>query len=197
MERHVILSAMDNVQGLVEWLEVHKASDNAVLDIKPLDDGGIVPHYSGKGRGGEYALSLIHNIQDGWNHHPQPELLISPWLNAMNPTPSIIPGLTATIINTLPFLHTNFALSTCPLPTTEEGRTTQWSISACLGDSSKPLDMFSLSDLKYIVPAIPRAREVPRASYQAQRGENHIGRRGLPIFRPIRQGCYLLSFDSQ
>ena len=41
LERHVILSAMDNVQGLVEWLEMHKASDNAVLDIKPLDDGGI------------------------------------------------------------------------------------------------------------------------------------------------------------
>ena len=68
------------------------------------------------------------------------------------PTPSIVPGLSLTTI-TLPLLHKNLALSATPLPTNSTGsQATQWSISACLGDS--PIDMFSVSDLRYIVPVL-------------------------------------------
>lgn len=155
-ERHVVFSTADNVQGLVEWFETNNRTDagGTVLDDlpKPLDDGGIVPHYSGKGRGGEYALSLIHGHEDPWKHAiTVQDAKISPWMNAMRPTPSTVRGLVVTLL-TLPFLHNNFALSAAPLPTTAEGRTTQWSIPACLGDPSHPIDMFSLSDLKFIVP---------------------------------------------
>mmetsp|Transcript_45106 Transcript_45106/g.94614 ORF Transcript_45106/g.94614 Transcript_45106/m.94614 type:complete len:784 (+) Transcript_45106:71-2422(+) len=159
LERHVVFSTLDNVRGLVEWLEKHKGTNaiscgeddtNDLLNMKPLDDGGIVPHYSGKGRGGEYALSLIHGIPDPWTSSNSLKL---PWTNATEPIASLIPGLTVTLI-TLPFLHTNFALSAVPLPANSEGRTTQWSISACLGDSSHPIDMFSVSDLRYIVPTL-------------------------------------------
>ena len=162
LERHVVFSTLDNVRGLVEWLERSSAGGDDVSDLlnmKPLDDGGIVPHYSGKGRGGEYALSLIHGITDPWGKLPytgtgdSTESLKAPWMNATAPSPSTIPGLSVTLI-TLPFLHTNFALSATPLPTTSEGRTTQWSISACLGDPSHPLDMLSVSDLRYIVPTL-------------------------------------------
>ena len=57
VKRHVVFSCLDNVRGLVEWLQMYKPDDE-LLNMKPLDDGGIVPHYSGKGRGGEYALSM-------------------------------------------------------------------------------------------------------------------------------------------
>lgn len=163
MERHVVFSTLDNVRGLVEWLQKHKsrASSSSAADdlsnMKPLDDGAMCPNYSGKARGGEYALSLIHGIADPWKTPPHTtttsESLKSPWVNPAAPTQSIIPGLTVTLI-TLPFLHTNFALSAAPLPATNDGRTTQWSISACLGDPSHPLDMFSVSDLRYIVPTL-------------------------------------------
>eukprot|EP00579_Thalassiosira_antarctica_P020951 CAMPEP_0201953666 /NCGR_PEP_ID=MMETSP0904-20121228/1931_1 /ASSEMBLY_ACC=CAM_ASM_000553 /TAXON_ID=420261 /ORGANISM="Thalassiosira antarctica, Strain CCMP982" /LENGTH=439 /DNA_ID=CAMNT_0048497551 /DNA_START=60 /DNA_END=1379 /DNA_ORIENTATION=+ len=165
LERHVVFSTLDNVRGLVEWLEVHAPNTNSsaddiddLLNMKPLDDGGIVPHYSGKGRGGEYALSLIHGITDPWKHPTTSDSSKLPWMNATSPTTSIIPGLTLTLI-TLPFLHTNFALSAVPLPITSEGRTTQWSIFACLGDSSHPIDMFSVSDLEYIVPTLFQQHE--------------------------------------
>ncbi|KAL9185015.1 hypothetical protein ACHAXT_002792 [Thalassiosira profunda] len=156
IERHVVFSTLDNVRGLVEWLETHQAQSNGAeetLDIRPLDDGGIVPHYSGKGRGGEYALQLIHGITDPWKCPPTSASLKSPWMNAAEPTSSVIPGLSVTLI-TLPFLHTNFALAAAPLPSTSEGRVTQWSISACLGDASHPVDMISVSDLRYIVPVL-------------------------------------------
>ncbi|KAL7542655.1 hypothetical protein ACHAXR_011962 [Thalassiosira sp. AJA248-18] len=158
LERHVIFSTMDNVKGLVEFLELHAGAYtnddiNDLRSMKPLDDGGIVPHFSGKGRGGEYALKLIHGVADPWKRPPTPELLKSPWMNDSAPTPSIISGLSLTLIK-LPFLHYNFALSAVPLPTTSEGRATQWSISTCLGDPSNPLDMFSVSDLKYIAPTL-------------------------------------------
>ena len=160
VERHVVFSTYCNVRGLVEWLEFHKSDIEVesevddLISMKPLDDGGIVPHYSGKGRGGEYALKLIHGIPDPWKQPPTQDTMLSPWMSSASPSPTIIPGLTVTNI-TLPFLHTNFALSAAPLPTTSsEGRATQWSISACLGDSSHPLDMFSISDLKYIVPTL-------------------------------------------
>lgn len=153
LERRVVFSTLDNVRGLVEWLEVHKSTMDVddLANMKPLDDGGIVPHYSGKGRGGEYALKLIHGVSDPWKHPPTQESLKSPWVQSASPTPTTIPGLTVTNI-TLPFLHTNFALSGVPLPTNTEGRTTQWSINACLGSQS--LDMLSVSDLKYIVPTL-------------------------------------------
>lgn len=156
VERHVVFSCLDNVRGLVEWLQMYKPDDD-LLNMKPLDDGGIVPHYSGKGRGGEYALSLIHGITTPWKQPPSSTSQL-PWMNATNcPTPSLIPGLSVTII-TLPFLHTNFALSVTPLPTNSGGsQATQWSISACLGDSS--IDMFSVSDLRYLVPVLFQEHE--------------------------------------
>jgi hypothetical protein len=57
------------------------------LDIEPLDDGSIVPHYSGKGRAGTYALQLLEST----------------------------PELSVTLL-TLPFLHSNFLASAIPLP---------------------------------------------------------------------------------
>eukprot|EP00804_Cyclotella_cryptica_P006737 CCRYP_015702-RA/>CCRYP_015702-RA protein AED:0.02 eAED:0.02 QI:194/1/1/1/1/1/2/358/821 len=173
LERHVVFSMLENVRGLVEWLEARRRTgsrseyrqdgsidDDVLLNIKPLDDGGIVPHYTGKGRGGEYALSLIHGLPSPWEETTDPASP-SPFHSNKKATPSIIPGLSVTLI-TLPFLHSNFTASATPLPVTtasspSSGRgPAQWSISACLGDPSHPMDMLSVSDLQYIVPVVFR-----------------------------------------
>lgn len=120
LTRHVVFSCLDDVEAIVA-----KAED-CLLDIKPLDDGSTVPHYSGKGRAGSYALRLLESM----------------------------PDLSVTLL-TLPFLHSNFLASAIPLP--NEGQT-QWTISACLGDAK--IDMFSVSDLAYIVPKLLEAREI-------------------------------------
>ena len=170
LERHVIFSTLDNVRGLVEWLESHGETKDVdeLLKIKPSDDGGIVPHYSGKGRGAEHALSLIHGIPSPWKEqHPESSRSSSamnpPWMTTSEPTQSIIDGLSVTLV-TLPFLHSNFSASAIPLPTNSKGRTIEWSISACLGDSSHPLDMFSVSDLQYVIPTLFQQR----AKYQGR-----------------------------
>ena len=79
--RHVVFSCLDDVEAIAA------EADDSLLDIKPLDDGSIVPHYSGKGRAGSYALRLLESM----------------------------PDLSVTLL-TLPFLHSNFLASAIPLP---------------------------------------------------------------------------------
>jgi hypothetical protein len=58
--RHVVMSTRDNVQKINrEILEV-----TGDLWIEPLDDGSIVPHYSAKGRGGEYGMEYLKDVPD-------------------------------------------------------------------------------------------------------------------------------------
>lgn len=179
-ERHVVFSTLENVRGLVEWMETSRQNkgfnhqgqesnnvDHDLLNIKPLDDGGIVPHYTGKGRGGEYALSLVHGLHSPWEETTADLASFDTLHSNEQATPSIIPGLSVTLI-TLPFLHSNFTASATPLPAAAaassssspsgRGTPTQWSISACLGDPSHPMDMLSVSDLQYIVPVLFRHR---------------------------------------
>lgn len=150
VERHVVFSTLENVRGLVEWLEAHDTDEQ--LAILPSEDGGIVPHYTGKGRGGEYALSLVHGVPNPWETDDLDSILYS-----SKAVPSVIPGLSVTLI-TLPFLHSNFTASAVPLPTicVSSRQPTQWSIEACLGDSTHKMDMLSVSDLQYIVPILFR-----------------------------------------
>jgi hypothetical protein len=147
--RRVVFSTLENVRSLVEWMELHNIPDG-LTNIKPLEDGGIVPHFTGKGRGGEYALELLHGVSNPWMGK---DLQDSP-----TAVPSLVPGLSVTCI-TLPFLHSNFVASAAPLPavSTRKGeQPTQWSIEACLGDPLHKLDMLSVSDLQYIVPVLFR-----------------------------------------
>lgn len=83
ISRHLVLSVRDNVQRVTR--EVLEATGE--MWIEPLDDGSIVPHYSAKGRGGEYALE---HLQD-------------------------TPGIALTLV-TLPFLYSNFLGFFAPLP---------------------------------------------------------------------------------
>lgn len=137
VHRHIVFSTQDNVHDLVVWLQEHETED-FLATMKPLDDGGIVPHLTGKGRGGEYAISLLH------------------WMNKAGQIQTVFPGLSLTLI-TLPFLHSNFTACAVPLPTcyAPSGQVIQWSIEAPLGHpTNHQLDMMSVSDLKYIVPMI-------------------------------------------
>lgn len=119
--RHVIFSTKDNVQAL--W----RTNDKLKQDIIPMDDGSIVPHYSAKGKGAEYALKLLQDT----------------------------PDLTLTLL-TLPFVYSNFLGFFTPLPVDDkdDNHTHQWQISASLGDGTKPIDMMSVSDLSTIVPNV-------------------------------------------
>ena len=142
VQRHIVFSTQDNVHDLVVWLQKHKA-DDSLATMKPLDDGSIVPHFTGKGRGGEYAISLL--------------------VDKTGQTQTVVPGLSLILI-TLPFLHSNFTACAVPLPTsrTTSGQVIQWSIEAPLGDHQ--MDMMSVSDLEYIVPMIFQQNE----QYQGQ-----------------------------
>jgi nucleoside-diphosphate-sugar epimerase len=120
LKRHVVLSTYDNVQRVCQ--DVFELTGKTW--IEPLDDGSIVPHYSGKGRAGEEAMELL----DGMD------------------------GLSLTCL-TLPFLHSNFLGFFTPLPNAGETQT-QWTISACFGDNHANIDMLSASDLAYIVPQV-------------------------------------------
>jgi len=82
LERHVIFSTEDNVEQIVKDL-----SNDDDLFIKPLADGSIVAHYTGKGRGGDYGIDLTKDVE----------------------------GITLTLI-TLPLLHSNFLGFAIPLP---------------------------------------------------------------------------------
>jgi len=110
ISRHIIFSTQDNV----------KAINDTKHFIEPLEDGSVVPHFSGKGRAAQYAMNLLKDISD----------------------------LSITLL-TVPFSHSNFLASTIPLP--NEARN-QWTMNACFGDAA--IDMFSVSDLQYVVPAI-------------------------------------------
>lgn len=83
LERHTVLSTYDNVQQVCQ--DVYELTGKTW--ITPLDDGSIVPHYSGKGRAGEEATTLLETVE----------------------------GLSLTLI-TLPFLHSNFLGFFTPLP---------------------------------------------------------------------------------
>ena len=55
LPRHVVMSTRDNVQKLNR--EILETSGDLWID--PLDDGSIVPHYTAKGRGGDYGMDLL------------------------------------------------------------------------------------------------------------------------------------------
>lgn len=117
LARHVIFSTKDNVPKYASQMQ-----------ITPMDDGSLVPHFSAKGKGADYGLNLLQDV----------------------------PGITLTLI-TLPFVFSNFLGFFTPLPFPVEAEATnhhslhQWSISASLGDGTKPLDMMAVSDLSHIV----------------------------------------------
>jgi nucleoside-diphosphate-sugar epimerase len=83
LSRHVVFSTRDNVQKVTRQV----LEETGEMWIDPLEDGSIVPHYSAKGRGGEYAVELLKDI----------------------------PGLMLTLI-TMPFLFSNFLGFFSPLP---------------------------------------------------------------------------------
>ena len=83
LPRHVVFSVRDNVQKVVR--EHFKKTGETWME--PLDDGSIVPHYSAKGHGGEFAMEFLNDTQD----------------------------LKLTLL-TLPFLYSNFLGFFCPLP---------------------------------------------------------------------------------
>jgi hypothetical protein len=60
MPRHVVFSVRDNVQAL----NLQILQDTGDLWIEPLPDGSIVPHYSAKGRGGEFAMEYLKDTHD-------------------------------------------------------------------------------------------------------------------------------------
>ena len=59
-----------------------------------------------------------------------------------------IEQITVTLI-TLPFTYSNFIGAAIPIPNKAEN---EWAINACLGEG--PIDMFAVSDLCYLVPAL-------------------------------------------
>jgi hypothetical protein len=95
----VVFSTLENVRSLVEYMKRHPElyKDDLLTNMKPLDDGGIVPHFTGKGRGGEYALRLIHGVPDPWTavaDSKQEYGLLSLEQQSRVAVPSLIPGLT-------------------------------------------------------------------------------------------------------
>eukprot|EP00814_Leptocylindrus_danicus_P009711 CAMPEP_0116011846 /NCGR_PEP_ID=MMETSP0321-20121206/4795_1 /TAXON_ID=163516 /ORGANISM="Leptocylindrus danicus var. danicus, Strain B650" /LENGTH=766 /DNA_ID=CAMNT_0003481125 /DNA_START=108 /DNA_END=2408 /DNA_ORIENTATION=+ len=90
LERNVVFSSHEDVRAMC-MLDNHPAAAAAAagerLSIPPLEDGSVVPNFSGKGRGAEYGLQLLSDY----------------------------PDLTLSII-TLPFLYSNFLALCCPLP---------------------------------------------------------------------------------
>jgi hypothetical protein len=61
------------------------------LWIEPLDDGSIVPHYSGKGKAGCEALEIVKDVQ----------------------------GLQLVLL-TMPFFYSNFLAFFCPIPNNDK-----------------------------------------------------------------------------
>jgi hypothetical protein len=84
ISRHVVFSTRDNVQAVVR---AHQEQGEGEVWIEALDDGCIVPHYSAKGRGGEYAQQYLSDLSS---------------------------DLHLTLL-TLPFLYANFLGFFCPL----------------------------------------------------------------------------------
>lgn len=83
LPRHVVLSTRDNVQEVTR----KNFEETGDIWIDPLDDGSIVPHYSAKGKGAQYALRYLDDIGD----------------------------LKLTCL-ALPFMYSNFLGFFCPLP---------------------------------------------------------------------------------
>jgi hypothetical protein len=125
--RHIVFAIRDNVHDMI-YEKYHQTNN---FDIIPLDDGSIVPHYSAKGKGGEYALQYLRQHQE---QHSSPS--------------GSTTDIRLTLI-TLPFLFSNFLGFFAPLPTNE--KRIQWTLTACFGDGHHVIDMMSSSDLSYIV----------------------------------------------
>lgn len=89
VDRTVVFSTLDNVHELVRKQQSLDEEGKEVW-IEPLDDGSIVPHYSGKGKGGEEAQRMLQDV-DGLN----------------------------LILLTMPFFYSNFLAFFCPLPNNE------------------------------------------------------------------------------
>ena len=85
LARHVVFSTLDNVKRICT--DSGGGGEGGEPWIEPLEDGSICPHFTGKGRAGEYAMKLLENVD----------------------------GLTLTLL-TLPFLHSNFLGFCTPLP---------------------------------------------------------------------------------
>ena len=156
IERHVIISTKDNVQRVVRaWNEnttnTNGSSSSTTSWIEPLEDGSIVPHYSAKGKGGEYAMDLIRHYQDEIEEQGLSKTF----------------GVRLTLL-TLPFLYSNFLGFFAPLPnnnntmmngtnggTDSPSKTTtttsQWILSACFGNGNNKIDMMGSVDLTTIV----------------------------------------------
>jgi hypothetical protein len=115
LARHVVFMTRENVQR-VNRLHYERTGE---VWMEALDDGSIVPHYSAKGRGGEFAMEYLKDT----------------------------PDLKLTLL-TLPFLYSNFLGFFCPLP---DETKTQWTLSACFGDGTNPIDMMGTRDLTVIV----------------------------------------------
>lgn len=122
ISRHIIFAIRDNVHDII-YDKYHKTG---TFDIIPLDDGSIVPHYSAKGKGGQYGMEYLKDT---------PELKLT--------------------LLTLPFLFSNFLGFFAPLPssTNDENhkQIIQWTLTACFGDGHHPIDMMSSSDLSYMI----------------------------------------------
>lgn len=89
MPRHVVMSTRENVRRVTR--ELFETTGD--VWIEPLDDGSIVPHYSAKGRGGEYAMEYLKDE----------------------------PNLQLTLL-TLPFLYSNLTGFFIPLPNAERNQ---------------------------------------------------------------------------
>uniref|UniRef100_A0A6T7GCQ3 NmrA-like domain-containing protein n=1 Tax=Attheya septentrionalis TaxID=420275 RepID=A0A6T7GCQ3_9STRA len=81
--RHIIFSTLDNVKKINEELSYGHETQY----INSLEDGSVCAHYTGKARGGEYAMKLLGKY----------------------------PDLSITLL-TLPFLHSNLMGFAIPLP---------------------------------------------------------------------------------
>jgi hypothetical protein len=95
LKRTVVFSTHDNVHEYVrekqQSVDETSSSSSQQVWIEPLDDGSIVPHYSGKGRGGMEAQRMLQDVE----------------------------GLNLTQL-TMPFFYSNFLAFFCPLPNNDK-----------------------------------------------------------------------------
>lgn len=128
LARHVVFSVRDNVQAC----NLKVLEETGDLWISPLEDGSIVPHFTAKGKGGEYAVQYLQQQQQ--QQHAVTET-------------SSLPPLRLTLL-TMPFFYSNFLGFFAPL---HDETDTQWMLTACFGDGSNKIDMMGASDLAKIV----------------------------------------------
>jgi len=118
--RHLIVSTRDDVQSINKQYK----QETGKTWISPMDDGSVVPHYSAKGRGAQYAMEYLANDSK-----------------------------VAVTLLTIPFLYSNFLGFFCPLPA-DDPKTQWHLTACLGEDGSQKIDMMGARDLKYIVPRI-------------------------------------------